>query len=125
DAGVDLRDGICDVSVIRIRVALLAGEVEVDARHRGGAKSRARTACGLAPSRSRERSQRRPKSLKRPGAMAQRVFHDGAELAERAVILRNQEQRVVAEAAGAAGFADDDAVTATFDDGFHIARRIR
>src|ERR1043165_3253624 len=52
--------------------------------------------------------------------MAQRVLHDGAELAEGAVVFGDQEERVIAEAARAAFLADDDTVAASLDDGLYI-----
>src|SRR5262249_53718059 len=55
------------------------------------------------------------------GAVAQRVLDAGAQLAERLVVLGDEEERVVAEAAAAARLAGDDAVTAALGDGADVA----
>src|SRR5438132_556853 len=56
--------------------------------------------------------------------MAEGMLDAGAEFAERLVVLGNEKLRIIAEATGAAIFADDAAAAAAFDDGVHLAGRI-
>src|SRR5262245_18295697 len=56
-----------------------------------------------------------------PAAVAQSVLDPGAQLAERPVILRDQKERVVAEAARAAQLLDDHSVAAPFLGRLHLA----
>src|SRR5205807_170789 len=55
------------------------------------------------------------------GPMAQCVLHARAQLAESAMVFGNEEQWIVAEAAAAARFTNDDAVTTSLDDRLDFA----
>src|SRR5438309_720130 len=80
-----------------------------------GARNRPR------PASIQELAQGGPQPGQGATAVAQGVLHAGTEFAEGPVVLRDQEQRVVAEAARPARRPQDDAVAAALGGGPHVA----
>src|SRR5262249_17477889 len=71
-----------------------------------------------------ERPQNRPQHGEGTGAMTQSMFHEGTEFAEGAMVLGDEKQGIVTEAALAAEITNDPAMTATFRDRLDFSFRI-